>query len=98
MSAVTHQLVSEIETLDDYRQACMVVQSRIQGGAEVDWTLLHALAVKGHLLAAESGEAVTVAEQFLAVHRAEPNTFELHGVRTGRFSGTMEDNDTDDRG
>lgn len=84
MTDLTTALVNEIKTLDDYRQACLLVQHRIQVGHEVEWTVLHALAVKGHLLALETGDPVVIAQQFLATHRAEP--------------GILEDNVSDDRG
>lgn len=84
MTDITTALVNEIQTLHDYRLACLLVQHRIQAGHEVEWTVLHSLAVKGHVIALETGEPVLVAQQFLATHRAEP--------------GILEDNVSDDRG
>lgn len=86
MADITTTLVNEIRTLDDYRQACMLVQHRIQAGQEVSSSVIHALAVKGHLLTRQQPTlaATVVPAAFLSVHQAEP--------------GILEDNVSDDRG
>lgn len=69
-------MINEARTVEDYQQACLVVQQRIRGGQEVSWRTLHSLAVKGHLIALENATSLERAEMiaaaYIRTHRTDP--------------------------
>lgn len=67
------QMVNEARTPEDYRLACLTLRQRIQAGQDVSWVDLHHLAVKGHVIAADSGVPLTlISQSFVDTYRAEP--------------------------